>query len=76
MSRREGHVIIENDPYIPDSIYRIHNSQILVPISNDTENELRMSDDDISFEFVTSLPERKEQINYITHEDLVHGCNC
>ena len=70
ISRREGYVIIENNPYIPDSIYRIHNSPILVPISNDTENELRLSDDDISFEYVTSLPARKEQINYITHEEL------
>ena len=70
MSRREGHVIIEDNTYIPDSIYRIHNSQILVPISKDTENKLRLSDDDISFEFVTSLPEREEQINYITHEEL------
>ena len=70
MSRREGHVIIENNPYIPDSIYRISNSQILVPIVNDTENELRLSDDNINFEFVTSPPERKEQINYITHEEL------
>ena len=62
IGRREGHVIIKNNLYIPHSIYRIHNSQFFVPSSNDTENVLRFSDDDISFEFVTSLLERKEKM--------------
>ena len=55
---------------IPDSIYRIYDSQIIVPISNETENEVRLSDNDIKFKFISSLPERIELVNYITKNEL------
>ena len=35
--RKQGYVLIENNPRVPDSIYRICDSQIIVPISNETE---------------------------------------
>ena len=63
--RKHGHVLIEDNPCIPDSIYRINESQILVPISNETGNELRLSENDIKFKFITSIPELVERVSYI-----------
>ena len=53
--RKQGHVLIENNPCVPDSIYRTYDSQILEPISNETENEIRLSDNDIKFKFIEKI---------------------
>ena len=36
--KKEGHVIIENNRYLPDAIHCIRDSQIKIPICNESEN--------------------------------------
>ena len=65
-----GHIPIENNPHISNSIYRILISQVLVLISNQTENEIRLSDRDINYKCITSLPEHVVRINYVTEDEF------
>ena len=47
VERKQTHAMILDHPNIPDSIYRIHNYQLQVPISNETDETLILSSTEI-----------------------------
>lgn len=69
-NRKQGHILIEDNPYIPNSIYRIVDSQVMIPVSNEAETDLRLSDEEINYKFINVGPEREERITYITQKEL------
>lgn len=63
-------VLIEDNPHVVDCILQVRNSKVTVPISNGTDKDLRLSDDDIKLKYVSSLPKRVNAFNYISQEEL------
>ena len=45
--REEGEVRIKNNPYTPDSIYSIYDSNIRLPINNESTSDLKLATNDI-----------------------------
>ena len=65
--KKEGKVIIEDNPYIPDSIYCVRDSKLTLTISNEHNNDLKLATSDIKYKYkTTNLNE--ELINYLTRK--------
>ena len=65
---KHGHIIIEDHTHIPDSIHRIRDSQVQIPISNNTETDLKLSNEQINYKLIDVTPERGERITYNTQK--------
>ena len=69
-TKQHGDIIIEDHVNIPDPIYRIRDSKVQIPISNNSETDLKLRDEQINYKFINVTPEREERISYITQEEL------
>ena len=69
-TKQQGDIIIEDHVNIPDSIYRIRDSKVQIPISNNSETDLKLRDEQINYKFINVIPEREERISYITQKEL------
>lgn len=45
IGRKQGHILIKKNTDVPDSFYPIDDSQIIIPISNETKKKVRLSND-------------------------------
>ena len=62
--------MIMDHPNIPDSICRIQNYQLQIPISNETNETLKVSSTGIRAKVIGIQPEPEEKIQYITTKEL------
>lgn len=70
-NRPDGQIVlIEDNPHVVDCILQVRNSKVVIPISNEGDKDLRLSDEDIKLKFVSSLPKRINAVNYISQQEL------
>ena len=69
VDKHEGHIRIFNNPHIPDSIFRIQNQTITIPILNDSSDPKRVDLQELKPEYITmTTPE--EKVYYTAHGQL------
>ena len=67
--REKGQVIIQDNPFIPDSIYCVSNHRFKVPIANETQETLKINTEDVKYNYIT-IKSGEDRINYITTREL------
>ena len=67
--REKGQVIIQDNPFIPDSIYCESNHRFIVPIANETQETLKVNTEDVKYNYIT-IKSGEDRIDYITTREL------
>ena len=67
--RERGQVIIQDNPFIPDSIYCVSNHRFKVSIANETQETLKINTEDVKYNYIT-VKSGEERIDYITAREM------
>ena len=67
-SRKNGHVIIEQSPYLPTSVYKISEGQIRIPIANHSNETVMIPTNEIKYNYI-KINDFKEKIQHISTEE-------
>ena len=51
-SRKNGHVIIQQSPYLPTSVYKISEGQIRIPIANHSNETVMIPTNEIKYNYI------------------------
>ena len=66
--RKNGHVIVEENPYLPDSIYQISEGQIKIPIANHADKTVVIPTSSIKYSYI-KINETRKRVQTISSEE-------